>query len=279
MPPDPASSDDYLYEIDEHAVIVPSRYAQGPWDPHHQHGGAVVALFSHLVEQVPTAVPMRVARLTVDLYRPVPMSPLRSRYRIVRQGKRIQLVDVMLDDGDVEVARVSALSLHTTEVDVPEEPNRRAEPRTPPPRGGGIPFGSDVPGERRAGSMPGFVFAFEGERVAGAHGGGVPAVSWFRLRCGIVAGRPVTPLGRAAAASDFVSGLATFLDFRTRASINPDVSLHLLRPPVDEWIGLDASYQMHSDGIAQTRAFMFDQTGHMGTVLTSAMATILEPPV
>ena len=232
----------------------------------------MLALFSHLVEQVPTAVPMRVARLTMDLPRGVPMRPLRSRYRMVRQGKRIQLVDVMLDDGDVEVARVSALSIHTGgSVDVPREPNRRAAPPAPPTRGGGAPFGADIEG-RDPTSTPGFVLAFSGERVAGEHGDGVPSITWFTLRCQIVAGHPVTPLGRVAAASDFVSGLATFLDFSRQASINPDLSLHLLREPVGEWVAVDAAYQMEHDGIAQARGFLFDEVGHLGTALTSAMA-------
>ena len=37
-------------------------------------------------------------------------------------------------------------------------------------------------------------------------------------------------------------------------------------------MAVDAAYQMEHDGIAQARGFLFDEVGHLGTALTSAMA-------
>ena len=61
-----------IYRVDG-ANIDTSAFAGGPWDPRLQHGSAPSALICWAVERLPSAVPMRVARLTVDLMRPVPV--------------------------------------------------------------------------------------------------------------------------------------------------------------------------------------------------------------
>lgn len=48
---------------------------------------------------------MRVARLTVDLLRPVPVAPLTFRSEVLREGRKIQLIAVHLESKGVEVAR------------------------------------------------------------------------------------------------------------------------------------------------------------------------------
>lgn len=53
--------------------FVPQDVARGPWDPTALHGGPTAALLARAVEghEADPAQPMRVARLTVDLLRPV----------------------------------------------------------------------------------------------------------------------------------------------------------------------------------------------------------------
>ena len=64
-----------IYRV-EGAQVLTSAFAGGPWDPKLQHGAAPASLICWAVERLPSAVPMRVARLTVDLMRPVPVAPL-----------------------------------------------------------------------------------------------------------------------------------------------------------------------------------------------------------
>ena len=56
--------------------FVPTVHTRGPWDPQAQHGGPPAALIARAVEAVPADAPMHVARLTVELLRPVPLTPL-----------------------------------------------------------------------------------------------------------------------------------------------------------------------------------------------------------
>src|SRR3546814_10740206 len=46
---------------------------QGSWDPGAANGGAVLALLGQCLDEVPSLVPMSLARLTADLVRPVPI--------------------------------------------------------------------------------------------------------------------------------------------------------------------------------------------------------------
>ena len=78
--------------------VVATILTQGPWDPNAQYGGTPAALLAWAVEAGPTLVPMRVARLTVDMHRPVPLGRLGVTAEVVRQGKRLQVVTAAITD-------------------------------------------------------------------------------------------------------------------------------------------------------------------------------------
>src|SRR6478735_11071683 len=93
-------------------AVVATILTQGPWDPNAQYGGTPAALLTWAVERVPTLVPMRIARITVDMHRPVPLGRLGVSAEVVREGKRLQLVVALIRDEDgLEVARATALRL------------------------------------------------------------------------------------------------------------------------------------------------------------------------
>src|SRR5689334_6189251 len=86
----PELSMDSVYRLEGSRVLT-GPMAGGPWDPKLQHGSAPSALIIAVAEAVPTAAPMRVARLTVDLMRPIPVAPLEIKTEILREGRKIQL--------------------------------------------------------------------------------------------------------------------------------------------------------------------------------------------
>ncbi len=109
-----------IYRV-EGATAETSAFAGGPWSPKLQHGAAPSSLICWAVEHLPSPVPMRVARLTVDLMRPVPVAPLTIETEIVREGRKIQLVSVRLLADGAEVVRASALRIR---IDPQEMPRR-----------------------------------------------------------------------------------------------------------------------------------------------------------
>ena len=97
-----------IYRV-EGATAETSAFAGGPWDPKLQHGAAPAALICWAVERLPSPVPMRVVRLTVDLMRPVPVAPLTIESEVLREGRKIQLVSVRLLANGTEGVRATAL--------------------------------------------------------------------------------------------------------------------------------------------------------------------------
>ncbi len=260
--------------VREGTAYVATHLTQGPWNPAHQHGGPVSALLAHLVGRVPTLVPMRCGRLTVDLMRAVPVARLEGVTRVVREGKRVQVVEAALLHDGTEVARACALRIRVADsADALDHPRRPDESPPPPPTG------TDESVLARAGlPVPGFLRALDMHRVTGGLGLGAPACTWFRLHVPVVAGEPATPFERLAAMADFTSGTANFLPVDRWSSINADVSLYVLREPVGEWIAVDAVAHVAGDGIGHSEARLYDAIGLVGTGATAQVVDEVASP-
>ena len=98
-----------LYTPGDDGLYRPSELTRGPWDPAAQHGGAPAALLAGLVGRAEPGAEMRVARLTYELLRPVPLDELRAEAEVIRPGRRVQLVEARLHAGDALVVRALAV--------------------------------------------------------------------------------------------------------------------------------------------------------------------------
>jgi hypothetical protein len=277
-PSRPAGGDESAYYLPDGADrVVPTILTQGPWSPDAQHGGPVCALLAWAAETVPTLAPMQLSRLTVDLWRPVPVRPLRVERRVRRDGKRLQAVDVSLFDGEVEVAHAAALRIRRGDTHDPEIVEHRLRPRIPspaPPAGTGQLFSG--PGAERVG----FMRSIDAERAVGRTGEGAPAVLWLSMRQPLLAGEVTPPAARAAWASDFASALAAYIDVTRWSYINPDVNVHLLREPTSDWIAVDGITWVGTEGIGHGRATLFDLDGVVGSATAAQLVERhrLRPP-
>ncbi len=89
----------------------------GSWHANGQSGGAVLALLGHVLAEVPTLTPMSLSRLTVDIVRPVPVGErLHVEREVVREGKKIQLVELLVRAGDTVTTRATALRIRDRDV-------------------------------------------------------------------------------------------------------------------------------------------------------------------
>jgi hypothetical protein len=251
-----------IYRV-EGANVETSAFAGGPWDPKLQHGAAPSSLICWAVEQLPSPVPMRVARLTVDLMRPVPVAPLTVETEVLREGRKIQLVQVRLLAKGTVVVRATALRIRkqaeTLPVDAPYPPLD-----LPPPEGAG---------DAMAGAMSHtpFLSGLSARNVRGAFGKAGPAAIWFHAERPIVEGSPLSPLMRAAITADFCNGTSAILDFRKWTFINGDLTLSLAREPVGDWILLDAETWAGPDSIGIAAARLADRNGYFGRAVQSVL--------
>jgi acyl-CoA thioesterase len=72
---------------------------------------------------------------------------------------------------------------------------------------------------------------------------------------------------RTVAAADFGNGLSWILPAERYLFTNADLTLHLHRQPVGEWIGLQSETQADASGGGTTRSNLFDEQGSIGVAL------------
>ena len=206
---------------------------------------------------------MRVARLTVDLMRPVPVAPLTIETEVLREGRKIQLVAVRLLASGAEVVRGTALRVRRLEQVLPAEASW-------PPLDIKGPEQSHDPTENGLSHTP-FLSGLSMKVAKGSFRTPGPAAVWYRASRPIVDGTPISPLMRAAIAADFCNGTSAVLDFTHWTFINGDLTLSLAREPVGEWILLDAETWAGPDSIGIAAARLADRDGYFGRAVQSVL--------
>lgn len=256
-------ADNVLFHIDGDR-FVPTELTRGGWSDDTQHGSPPSGLLARAIEGVPTAVPMQVVRFTIDLFRAVPLTPLTVQTTVRRDGKRIQVVDAFLFADDVEVGRVSSLKIRLTDLDLDDRDEapwlQPDDPETAQTMEWVDIFGSGS-------GIPRFHHdAIEIRTFDNSFLERGPGLSWFRLKCQVVAGEEPSPFVRLATIADMSNGNSQALDARRWMYVNPDITLYAHRLPVDEWIGMrSAAFQHHTGiGLADTR--VFDRLGPLGRI-------------
>ena len=239
--------------------FIPTGHSRGPWDPGSQHGGAPAALLAEAVREPG----MHVARLTYDFTGPVAVGrPLRIESRLVRPGGRLQLVeaDLVGEDG-AAVVRLRAVRLRRGDVGgLPPDADADAVP------GGGGPDAAE-PGDFpiEAPDAKGFHRTAMEIRFGGGTSYGIgPALAWFRFSRPLIGTDEPSPLALVAAAADFGNGVSRVLDFERHLFVNTDLTIHLRREPVGEWVMLDARTRVEPQGVGLAASTLYDERGPIG---------------
>jgi acyl-Coa thioesterase superfamily protein/acyl-CoA thioesterase superfamily protein len=248
-----------IYRVDGDRVDV-SPNAAGPWDPSMQHGSAPAALVVWAAEAMPTPVPMRIARVTVDLMRPVPLAPLTLETRVLRAGRKIQLCNISLLACGTAVVNATVLKIRTQVLSLPSDV--APEPvALPPPE--------QLREDPAKFSNSPFVTGMSLRAARGQFGVPGPGAIWYRVDRPLVEGFGVSQAMRAVVAADFCNGTSAALDFREWTFINADLTLSLAREPAGEWVLLDAKSWIGPDGAGLAMARLADSSGYFGRAVQS----------
>jgi Thioesterase-like superfamily len=232
--------------------FIPSELTRGPWDPGAQHAGPPAALLGRAIERCEPREGMRVGRITFEILAPVPLEPLTVEAGLVRPGRSVELLEGSLSSAGTELMRARAWRLQAGEVAL-DTPGER------PPAGPEHGAPSDF---FPTGQPVGYHTAMDYRFVQGAFLEPGPATVWMRMRAALLEGEEPSPLQRVLAAADSGNGVSAALDWRRHLFINTDLSVHLLRPPVGEWVCLDAV--THVDGLGLSDTALWDERGRIG---------------
>ena len=224
-------------------------------------GAAVAALLADAAARGGSAG-FRLARLTVDLLRPVPLMPLALSARTVRDGRRLKLLDVSLSFDGTEVSRASAQLLVETEL--PAALSDTAAPPIPPPA-------ECAPQDMSAYGR--FVGTWENRsaRTPADPGGDRLASAWWRCSTPLFPDEQMSGAARIAAAADRGFGFALTTS-EGLGFINSDFTVYLAREPRGEWLAVDGSLRLSDVGIAVWSSWLRDEAGAFGTVTAAALA-------
>jgi hypothetical protein len=239
----------------------------GPWDPGFQHAGPPAALLAREVERVSGIEGGQTVRLGYDILGPVPVGPVRVRASVLRPGRRIELVEAVLDDGtDRPLMRLTAWRMRVREDHVEET-------TAPHPAPAGV---ADSRAEVAAFFTQDVAYhrALDWRFAAGSFNSPGPAAAWTRAATPLVDGEPITPLQHLLVMTDAASGISAALDWTAATFANVDLTVSLARPPRGEWLGMDAATHLGGSGAAQCFAVLFDEDGVIGR---SAQALFIEP--
>lgn len=248
---------------------TPNSYESTPlanagWYDEGQHGGAFAALVAgHIEKTVPTLTEMQVSRLTVEIFRVIPLVTLRLETEVVREGKRIQTVQVKAyDPEDLLLSVATVQRLRIADLPVPQD-------ASPPP----LPFSAPDEVDGRVGDAWGVgargrtMFhrhAMEVREVQGGFGEKGPGTVWMRLATPMIAGSEPTPLQRVVATADFSNGISRSLDYNEWVFMNPDLTVHVSRYPEGDWVALAAESTYGNLGRGVATGTLWDTTGWLG---------------
>lgn len=241
---------------------VPTERSLGPWGRGLLHGGPVAALLAHVVESHAAGDGLLPVRVSIDLFRAVPLAPIDVEVQTLRRGSRVHVVSATLLQDGAAVSHCVGLLLRRSAEPALELPQSNAPMLRPeafePLRVPREPISHATSLEIRGSMQP---------RNAVAGNG-----LWIRSVFPVVAGHELTPFARAAIVSDWTNPVANYgpegINF-----INTDITLYLHREPRGEWLGLQLAARHSSDGIALSDCTMHDLAGPVGRCVTASLAT------
>jgi hypothetical protein len=255
----------YFYEQTGPAEFAATAATAGPWSADAQHGGPPSALAARLIEAAAPAPGLRLARVSVDILRPVPVARLTAHTRMVRPGRRVALAETILRAGDQDVLHARGWLIADTAT------GAEASPAGPPP--------PPVPAQRTVSPIrfpdavtDGYVAAMDWRYVAGgpAEQPG-PAAAWVRPLASLLPGEPCSPMSAALLVADSASGISAVLDPARYLFLNVDLTVVLHRDPAGGWLLLDAATTIGQAGTGMVVSTLSDTAGPCGRGMQTLM--------
>jgi Thioesterase-like superfamily len=244
--------------------FTPTDHSRGPWDSDACHAGPPTGL---LVRAMQRALPdIRLARVTVDLAKPIPMAGFHIDVEVTRQGKTVAGTRTALVDGD-GVVRVTATGLHVVEqqpplLDAPLDNSGLETPRLADAQPG--PFPIDA---RRHHGRPGF----SGEAVRMRYPPGEDqrpgATTVWMNTARLLPGEEPSPFQAICPLADCGNAFGRHAEPWEVAFVNADLTIALHRDPVGEWLGSRAVSWWQPGGVGLAEALLFDDVGPVGRAL------------
>jgi hypothetical protein len=233
----------------EGEAYVPTGTGVSPWNGTSQVGLALAGLSGHVLARVPTQEPMLTTRISIDILGAVPLVPLVPKIRLLRDGRRMQVVDAEFFAGDKLWLRATAVRARISETGEQLTPLTRRY------------WTEQDPYENLS--------WFEERQIALDRMKAGPGAIWVHFLTDIVEGEPLEPLSLAAILGDFGNGTAPVLPMMENTLANMDITVCMSRLPRGEWMLIDAEGETAGHGSGYSRTRLGDAEGMFATAMQS----------
>ena len=197
---------------------APPSTPPGRGTPRSQHAGPPAALLGRALERCEPREGTLLARITFEILGPVPVAEVEVESRVVRPGRTVELLEATLSAGGRPAMTARAWRLPLT--DVAARPASGAAPLARPAE-------ADPP-LHDFGYGHAVEWRFAARRLARAGAGDGLDAAEGAAWC---ADEEPSPLQRVLAVADSGSGVSAVLCWDEWLFINPELTLHVLRPP------------------------------------------------
>ncbi|HEY4578060.1 MAG TPA: thioesterase family protein [Yaniella sp.] len=237
------------------SYFVSTPHAQGAWQDDELHMGSVSGLVAAELEAYQPREDFITTRISFDILGKLHAGELKVVTETVRPGRTIELIQstVYAEGRAVLVGRTwKVIASDTSRVsgltDPVLPPVEEAEPW-------------DGMGTRWPGGYIRSLQARKFDDHAPGHGR-----VWITSDIDTIEGEPTTPFMRLMGLVDAANGLAPLAEPFTENVFfaNVDLTIHFLREPVGEWLGLAISGNIGQTGGGITSAILYDADGILG---------------
>lgn len=233
----------------------PTQLTGGAWVVTEQHISPMNGLIVHAVERFCAARgddDLAISRIGIDILGVLTLDPFDVTVDVIRPGRTIELLEVVVVAAGRPAVRARVWRAITA--DTGKVAGGQADPIPAPASAEPVDLTPVWPG--------GYIRSLEIRRVGTARPG--RGTTWISTPADLVAGDRVSDLARLIGLVDTANGLSVREDPREWLYPNLDLTIHLLRQPRGEWLGLDTCVVFGSDGHGITSSALHDETGHFG---------------
>lgn len=230
-------------------AFVPTGIGVSPWNGTSQVGLALAGLSGHVIAAVPTQEPMLTTRISIDILGAVPLVPLIPQIRVLRDGRRMQVVDAEFFAEGKLWLRATAVRARISDT------GERSTPLT----------------KRYWTQQDRYddLKWFEERQIDLDRSRPGPGAIWIRFLTDIVEGEPLAPLSLAAILGDFGNGTAPVLPLMENTLANMDITVCMSRLPRGDWMLIDAEGETSGQGSGYSRTRLGDAEGMFATAMQS----------
>jgi hypothetical protein len=221
-----------------------------------------------LVRALERAVPdQRLARISVELGRPVPMAGFRVETEVLRAGRATSGTRAAILDSDGNV-RVTAAGLHVAVADPPLFEGSLDNSGVVLPKVEDTEPG-EFPIRRITSKWTGFRHSVEVRYPPDEPESG-PRTVYMRTVPPLADEEP-SPFQRICPLADCGNAFSRHADPEVVQFINTDLLIALYRDPVGEWMGSRSASQWQPNGVGLADALLFDEHGPVGRALQTLL--------